>query len=202
MKFFVLLVYICLALKCGHPINLKNYYTSTTPFSSGKLPNKILWNLNLFLFGCIADHEISFPACANCSSEKNFRTNTDFHCHFEDDSAIEENFGKWTNSYPDCLPDHFIATRESFTNWPGQMYYHYRLIGKIKAYCCFWSPKLGCSALIGRKFYDKKIYSCKTCRRFCSATKQTYVDDSDGSDKVSESYGFSVLLAFLLLSIF
>eukprot|EP00099_Drosophila_melanogaster_P001959 NP_001097648.1 uncharacterized protein Dmel_CG34258 [Drosophila melanogaster] len=165
MKFFVLLVYICLALKCGHPINLKNYYTSTTPFSS-------------------ADHEISFPACANCSSEKNFRTNTDFHCHFEDDSAIEENFGKWTNSYPDCLPDHFIATR------------------KIKAYCCFWSPKLGCSALIGRKFYDKKIYSCKTCRRFCSATKQTYVDDSDGSDKVSESYGFSVLLAFLLLSIY
>ncbi|KRK02327.1 uncharacterized protein LOC26534482 [Drosophila yakuba] len=161
MKFFVLLIYICSVFKCGHPINLKNFFTSTTPYS-------------------LADHVIAFPVCANCTSEKHFRTTTDFYCHYEDDSSIEERVRESGNMYADCLPDQFIMTRN------------------IQWYCCFRSPELGCSALIGRKFYDKKIYSCKTCKRFCSGTKQTYVNDPDGSNEVL-AYGSLVLLAFLVL---
>ncbi|KQS44277.1 uncharacterized protein LOC26526398 [Drosophila erecta] len=164
MKFFVLLIYICLGFKCGNSINLKNLFTSTKPYSS-------------------ADHEIAFPICANCTSENTIRTSTDFYCHYEDDLSVEEGVGELRNRYADCLPDQFAITR------------------KIQRFCCFRSPEMGCSVVIGRKFYDSKIYSCKTCKQFCSGVKKTYIDDPADGSNLASAHGSLVLLAVLVLCI-
>ncbi|XP_037718842.1 uncharacterized protein LOC119552945 isoform X3 [Drosophila subpulchrella] len=122
---------------------------------------------------------ISFPMCANCSDIKNFRTNVGFTCHFDDDLAIEENFKKLENKHPECVPNEFTVTRD------------------INQYCCFWSPKLGCSALIGRQHYDKMQTFCTTCGRYCSGTKHNFDVDTSGNKKVSP-YGY---LNALVLSV-
>ncbi|XP_050741765.1 uncharacterized protein LOC108028487 isoform X1 [Drosophila biarmipes] len=128
----------------------------------------------------IAILRISFPMCANCSDIKNFRTNTGFSCHFNDDLAIEENFEKLENKYPGCLPNEFTVSRE------------------IKHYCCFWSPSLGCSALIGRLHYDKYQTFCSTCGRFCSDTRHN-LDVETGGNKRTSAYGYLTALALPVL---
>ncbi|XP_016955846.1 uncharacterized protein LOC108028487 isoform X2 [Drosophila biarmipes] len=154
MKFLVLILCIALGVEGAIPKDWNSYKTAIL--------------------------RISFPMCANCSDIKNFRTNTGFSCHFNDDLAIEENFEKLENKYPGCLPNEFTVSRE------------------IKHYCCFWSPSLGCSALIGRLHYDKYQTFCSTCGRFCSDTRHN-LDVETGGNKRTSAYGYLTALALPVL---
>jgi len=71
------------------------------------------------------------------------------------------------------------------------------ITGEVNHYCCFWSPILGCSALIGRQHYDKKQTFCTTCGRFCYGTKHNFDVDTSGNKKVLP-YGY---LNALVLSV-
>ncbi|XP_002043642.2 uncharacterized protein LOC6619427 [Drosophila sechellia] len=120
-----------------------------------------------------ADHNQGFPICGNCTNIKNVHKNTGFTCHFEDERQVENKFGETDDKYVHCVPKDYVIN------------------GEVKNYCCFWSPKSGCSAVIGRLLFDKSSDYCDTCRASCSGLK--YSDDSVGSNKIPE-YGFIIAM--------
>nr|XP_044251807.1 uncharacterized protein LOC108060778 [Drosophila takahashii] len=119
-----------------------------------------------------------FPVCGNCKKIKNVQNNTGFSCHFKDEKAVEHMFEETANKYPACVPKNFLINRQ------------------VLYYCCFWSPELGCSALIGRKLYDRSRDYCDICIPVCAGLK--YDDIPEGTNKILE-YSYLIALAFINL---
>ncbi|XP_017059959.1 uncharacterized protein LOC108100514 [Drosophila ficusphila] len=120
----------------------------------------------------------SFPVCGNCSHINNFHINPGFICHYEDEKAISRNYELDENLYAKCVPNSYVVTRA------------------IDKFCCFWSPELGCSVLIGRRLYDKKLDYCAICKRYCTGSSE-YVFVKAGSIQIL-GYGFLFPLMALL----
>ncbi|XP_016977704.1 uncharacterized protein LOC108043487 [Drosophila rhopaloa] len=127
----------------------------------------------------MAHAELPFPICGNCSKIRDFQGNTGFACHYEDDQKVVQKFGTPTNNFPDCLPETYMLT------------------GDINYLCCFWSPELGCTALIGRQLHDTNHDYCDTCKHNCTGVKNA---DSAGNNKIP-GYGYLISLVCLAFRI-
>ncbi|XP_050741764.1 uncharacterized protein LOC108028486 isoform X2 [Drosophila biarmipes] len=84
---------------------------------------------------------------------------TGYQCHYEDGTAVRTRFGSTEYEYPECVPREYELTRD------------------INEYCCFWSPELGCTVLLGGKSQDQFLKTCNRCLEICDHQQ---VDDNVG----------------------
>ncbi|XP_037718833.1 uncharacterized protein LOC119552944 isoform X1 [Drosophila subpulchrella] len=127
----------------------------------------------------LAHGHLQFPICKNCSHIINVHGTPGFFCDYQDWGVVENSSGAKQN-HSECVPKKFMVNRH------------------IENYCCFWSPEVGCSMLIGRQIFDKNIESCEACSLSCAGLKSNL--DSNGSNKISE-YGYLIPLSLLGLCI-
>ncbi|KPU78912.1 uncharacterized protein Dana_GF27912 [Drosophila ananassae] len=103
---------------------------------------------------------IPFPVCGNCKEVRNAnRNSTGGFCHFEDGLYVIRIFEGENNSLPSCIPPTYDLSRS------------------IRHFCCFWSPTLGCTMLIGPLYYQRFELQCDQCVPVCTNT----IDDVGGS---------------------
>ncbi|XP_017034267.1 uncharacterized protein [Drosophila kikkawai] len=89
--------------------------------------------------------------CGDCSAKefpKKFTT-TGYSCDAKDNNAIESST-EAESGYPQCVPK------------------SYAVVVPVHQYCCFWSPELGCTILVGQKQYVTDQLKCTNCLEPCT----------------------------------
>ncbi|XP_050741763.1 uncharacterized protein LOC108028486 isoform X1 [Drosophila biarmipes] len=124
-----------------------------------------IFTLFLFFISAQGDSPINktlpnVPGCESCTMA-NFKygNRTGYQCHYEDGTAVRTRFGSTEYEYPECVPREYELTRD------------------INEYCCFWSPELGCTVLLGGKSQDQFLKTCNRCLEICDHQQ---VDDNVG----------------------
>nr|XP_017034265.1 uncharacterized protein LOC108083114 isoform X1 [Drosophila kikkawai] len=114
-----------------------------------------------------ADQDVSpiSNTCGDCSIKKFPKkfTSTGHTCHEKDENALEVNSIQTESgySYPQCVPKMYTVLRP------------------IKQYCCFWSPELGCSVLLGQKQYETDQLKCTYCLEPCTRAASSGVQHTN-----------------------
>ncbi|XP_016977702.2 uncharacterized protein LOC108043486 [Drosophila rhopaloa] len=93
-------------------------------------------------------------SCAECSA---IEENVGFDCHPDDRKFVSVRNSQNESAYPNCVPN------------------RYEITSPIQHYCCFWSPELGCSILLGKRQLTYKVActQCEDCPGRWSGAKNT-----------------------------
>ncbi|XP_044251704.2 uncharacterized protein [Drosophila takahashii] len=139
--------------------------------------------INLAVKGSNPGNKIIISGCETCLILANNHGNrTGYQCHYEDDSAVAGKFGSTENEYPKCIPN------------------EYELIRDINEYCCFWSPELGCSVLLGIKSNYEYNTACNKCLELCNSPQEDDDDvDANNAIDINSKHIAALVLALLLL---
>jgi len=140
----------------------------------------------------------NIPGCEGCSMTYiNHGNRTGYQCHYEDGTAVRTRFGSTEYEYPECVPMQYELTRKSaMGNTSSGKHLDSQILGDIKKYCCFWSPDLGCTALVGDTSPDEISKSCNRCRDLCDYQQVDDIDD-DNSARDPNSEHISIILLAL-----